>query len=238
MRFITTRFTRSSLRAVAVAAAMSLAGTPFAEARAATVLLDFETRPSLPAQPSNFFDAGPMQTYSEAGLYSITGGAVLGNPNFLQPFGLQGSGPNLYGTTDIGDPSLLDTITLTLPGAQPVMFVGGVLFNGQPVAETYEVSYFTGPDGILLSSTQTFFGVGPASSSAGYANFSYAATLASPITRVTISTPNAGTNGWDFFVDTVMITSPIPEPSQGVLAGVGLAAILLFGRKQKRELRF
>jgi len=55
----------------------------------------------------------------------------------------------------------------------------------------------------------------------GFGDFSLASTAAQPITPVTITTPNAGVNGWDFFVDTITITTgsvaPGPEPSSALL---------------------
>ena len=42
-------------------------------------------------------------------------------------------------STDVADSSLLSTITLTLPSAEDIVSVTGVLFNGQPVAEEYVV---------------------------------------------------------------------------------------------------
>jgi hypothetical protein len=42
-------------------------------------------------------------------------------------------------STDVADSSLLSTITLTLPSAEDIVSVTGVLFNGQPVAEDYVV---------------------------------------------------------------------------------------------------
>ena len=54
-------------------------------ARAGVIRIDFETNPALPAQPSNFAAAGAAQTYTQSGVYNITGGAVLGNPNVSSP---------------------------------------------------------------------------------------------------------------------------------------------------------
>ena len=105
---------------------------------AAPITIDFENLPLLPPQPNNFAAAGAMQVYNDPGVFSISGGVALGNPTFLPAFPLPGSPPNLYGTTDIADPTLLSTITLTLPSAEDITSVTGVLFNGQPIAEDYE----------------------------------------------------------------------------------------------------
>jgi len=108
-------------------------------AQAASLTIDFENEPSLPTQPDNFAMAGAMKTYSKSGVYSISGGVVLGNPTFLPTSPANGSPPNLYGTTDVADPSLLSSITLTLPAADNAIAVTLTLFNGQPVPEMYEV---------------------------------------------------------------------------------------------------
>src|SRR5262245_46305037 len=103
------------LAALVVATTLLLTG--LAPAGATTVTVDFENLPNLPAQPNNFAAAGAMQTYSLAGVFSITGGVVLGNPTFLAAFPAHGSAPNLYGTADFADPSLLSTIELDMPAA-------------------------------------------------------------------------------------------------------------------------
>jgi hypothetical protein len=180
--------------------------------------LNFETNPNLPPQPNNFAAAGAMQTYAQAGVYSIGGGVVLGNPTFLPAFPAHGSAPNLYGTADFADPSLLQTITLTLPAAEGVENVSGVFFNGQPVSETYTL---TAKSGAATVGTTTMT-LAAASSAADFLNFSFTSTFAAPITSVTFTTPNAANNGWDFFVDTIAIT--VPEPSSLVLSGIAAMA--------------
>ena len=42
-------------------------------------------------------------------------------------------------STEVADSSLVSTIALTLPSAEDIVSVTGVLFNGQPVAEGYVV---------------------------------------------------------------------------------------------------
>ena len=112
---------------ILLVAALTLAvGRP---APAAAITIDFETLPSLPTQPNNFAAAGAKQTYTAPGVFSIDGGVVLGNPTFLAAFPSHGTPPNLYGTTDVADPSLLSTITLTLPSAEDIAKVNE-LFGG------------------------------------------------------------------------------------------------------------
>ena len=183
---------------------------PAGQARADQVI-DLENNPNLPAQPNNFAGAGAMQTYSQAGVYSISGGVVLGNPNFLAAFATQGSAPNLYGTADFADPSLQATISLALPTAEGVTSVSGVFFNGQSVSETYTLTAMSGGTTVA---TQTFT-LAAASSTSDYYDFAFSSTTTLPITSVTFTTPNADTNGYDFFVDTIHIVpgSVVPEPS-------------------------
>jgi hypothetical protein len=213
-----------------VAALALSAGHP---ALAAPITIDFENLPSLPAQPNNFAAAGPMQTYNDPGVFNISGGVVLGNPTFLAAFPAHGSPPNLYGTTDIADPSLLSTITLTLPSAEDIVSVTGVLFNGQPVAEDYVVDAFSG---LTLVAMNTFTGMGAASSTSAFGNISLSSLAAQPITSVTITTPNASVNGWDFFVDTITISAAAvtttPEPSTALILLTGALGLLVARRRR------
>jgi PEP-CTERM motif-containing protein len=219
--------------ALVVAATVFLLG--LAPAGAATITIDFENLPALPTQPNNFAAAGAMQTYTSAGVFSITGGVVLGNPTFLASFPAHGSAPNAYGTADFADPSLLSTIELDLPAAAETTSVSGVLFNGQSIGESYEVDYFSGTTMIC---SQTFSGVQANTSTSGFRNFSCSSTLANPLTKVTLTTPNAGLNGWDFFVDTLVLTqgpAPVPEPASLVLVASGAAVLGYCGwRRRKR----
>jgi hypothetical protein len=220
------RETRVGLDVLAAVLAVLLLG--LAQEARADVIIDFENNPSLPQQPSDFATAGAMQTYTTPGVYSISGGVVLGNPTFLPAFagngGSFGSAPNLYGTTDIADPSLQSTITLSLPAAANTTKVDLVLFNGQASQEDYTITTFI--NGIPFPTPITLTASSDASGSA--TNFSVTS-FAGPITEVDTTTPNAGTNGWDFFVDTIKLTqrpAVVPEPSSlALLLGLGTATL-------------
>src|ERR1700730_1048832 len=215
---------------ILLVAALTLAvGRP---APAAAITIDFENLPSLPAQPNTFAAAGAKQIYTVAGVFSIDGGVVLGNPTFLPAFPLHGTPPNLYGTTDIADPSLLDTITLTFPAAEDIVSVTGVLFNGQTNPEDYVVDAFSG---LTLVAMNTFTGMAAASSTSAFGNISLSSLAAQPITSVTITTPNALANGWDFFVDTITISSAVvttPEPSTALILLTGALGLLVARRRR------
>jgi hypothetical protein len=187
------------------------------------ITIDFENEPQLPLQPNNFAAAGAMQTLTSPGKYMITGGVVLGNPTFLPAFALNGTPPNLYGTADFADPSLLQVVMIDLPATEGIFLVQGVLFNGQPIAADYQVGAFSG---LAQVDAQNFTAVQGSSSTLSFRKFSLSSSPATPITRVTITTPNAATEGWDFFVDT--LTLKAPEPSSLVLLFIGALPLLAY----------
>jgi hypothetical protein len=217
-----------SRRLMGIALALVLAGSA---APAEAVMINFETPPfPTTAQPNNFAAAGAMQTYTQVGVFSITGGVVLGNPNFLPEFPAHGSPPNLYGTTDVAAPSLLSTITLNLDALQAITSVTGVLFNGQNTVasgntESYTVTAFSGATQVDSHNFALSTNLNSASS---LTSFGLSSSPALPITRVTVTTPNADTNGWDFLVDTIVAQS-VPEPSTLVMGGTGWLLMMAYG---------
>ena len=215
----------SILFVTAVIALLALAQT----AHASLITINFENEPTLPLQPNNFAAAGPMQVFTSPGKYTISGGVVLGNPTFLLAFPANGTPPNLYGTADFADPSLLQVMTIDLPAAEGIFLVQGVLFNGQPLAEDYQLNAFSG---LAQVDAQTFTAVQPDSDPFGFRKFSLSSSGATPITRVTITTPNAAINGWDFFVDTVTLQTAEPPPLILLLFGA-LPLLGYYGRRSK-----
>jgi hypothetical protein len=202
--------------------AIALAAISATPGSAGIVVINFEALPSLATQPNNFAAAGAAQTYSTAGVFGITGGVVLGNPLGLAGFASNGSTPNTYGTTDAADPSLLSTLVLTMPLAEQVTNVTGILFNGQPLIETYTV---TAKSGATIVDSKMLSSIPASSSTSDFANFSLSSTLAQPITEVDFNAPSdINSNGWDFFVDTIRLTA-VPEPST-LLMMIGAASAI------------
>jgi hypothetical protein len=197
-------FFRKRLSAMKCLLKFTLAAGPAlacALAAQAAVTIDFENTPAVTGRPNNFAAAGPGQGYTNLGVYDISGGVVLSNPVVLASFAANGTPPNQYATADYADPSLgtnSGRIVLDLPtGATNVQ---GVLFNGQPQPEDYEVDAWSGP--VLLSSNR-FPQVPEAFRSTSFATFNLSTTPANPITKVVIYPPNAASNGWDFALDTI-----------------------------------
>jgi hypothetical protein len=199
-----------------------------------TFTINFESLPSLPTQPNNFAAAGQMQTYSQPGIFTISGGVALGNPTFLPAFTANGTVPNLYGTADFGDPSLSSTITLDLPTtAFQFTSVSFLLFNGQDFAERYQLSGMA--SGLVLDP----FLIGPLASATNSGFTTVTITSPVPITRLNITTPSASLNGWDFLVDNIVLTgtavTAVPEPSSFILliAPIGGLAFLRYRRLRR-----
>jgi hypothetical protein len=224
----------ASVTAIAFAFLLLLGATQAAYCD--TFTINFETLPSLPAQPNSFAAAGSMQTYSQADIFTISGGVALGNPTFLPAFTANGSLPNLYGTADFGDPSLSSTITLDLPTtAFQFTSASFLLFNGQNFAERYQVSGMVG--GIVLDPLP----IGLLASAANSGFTTVTITSPVPITRLNITTPLASTDGWDFFLDNIVLTgtpvTAVPEPSSFVLliAPIGGLAFLRYRRLRRKS---
>jgi hypothetical protein len=212
-------------------------------AGASSVNINFETPPfPTTAQPGDYNTAGAMQTYTEAGVFSITGGVVLGNPSFLTEFagngGPFGSPPNLYGTTDVADPSLLSTISLNLDPSQGITSVTGLLFNGQNTVasgstESYTITAFS--NGTQVDVENPSLSVDLTSPSSVF-QFSLSSTSALPITQVTFTTPDTDINGWNFLVDSIVAQGVVvPEPSTIVLGGTALLVGLVTGWRYRRR---
>ncbi len=204
---------------------------------AQSILINFESAPfSSSPGPNNFLAAGAMQSNGIAGIYSISGGVVLGNPTFLPSFNTNSGGtpPNLYGTADFADPTLSSNITLQLNPALGTMSVSGTLYNGQPIPELYSVAAYVGSSPVVINSFMV-----PADTGTNGFNQFFVGVDAGAISSVVISTPNSDINGWDFYVDSLDLSVlEVPEPQPFLLLGVGLllgwcnwrrGALLLWG---------
>ncbi len=204
-------------------------------AYAATYTIDFETRPLLPLQPDNFADAGAMQPFTAAGEFSVAGGVTLGNPTFLASFPANGSLSNLYGTADFGHATLLDTITFTFPMAENVTNVSGILFNGQPVPESYLITFFS--DVTTLNTIATPL-LPESTDLLGYTAFNFSSVF--PITMVTMTTTNTALNGWDFLVDNVTVFNSVVVPESAnvwLIGGMMTVLVVETGRRRRRNQR-
>jgi hypothetical protein len=130
----------------------------------------------------------------------------------------------------------LPTITLDLfNGLGTVTSVAGGLFNGQPDAESYLVSYY---DGSTLLGSLTTPELGGASTATSWSAFSVSG---ASLTQVTITAPDADVNGWDFLVDDLELStsvSAVPEPDARWLflvsgASVGISRFSIRNRASR-----
>jgi hypothetical protein len=203
--------------------------------------INFETAPfPTTPQPNNYYAAGAMKTYTQPGVFSIKGGVVLDDPTFLEQF-IRGHGsrPNLYGTTDVADPSLLSTITLNQDPSQNIHSVEGLLFNGQDFVQTgntelYTLTAFAGARVVTVDSVRLSTVL---SDPRSFTSFDLSSSIANPITRVTFRTPNAAINGWDFLVDSIVASSAVPEPSTIAMGGTALLGGLAYTWHRRRHAR-
>jgi hypothetical protein len=104
------------------------------------------------------------------------------------------------------------------------------LFNGQNFQEDYTITTTIG--GVMFPTPVT---LGPSSDANTSATVFTVTSFAGPITEVDFTTPNSGTNGWDFFVDDIKLhptsTTVVPEPGSFTLLGLGLLGLLAHGRR-------
>lgn len=109
--------------------------------------------------------------------------------------------------------------------------MAGVLFNGQPMPETYQ---FTAFSGVSPVEEVTISNVAESFSTSGFTNF-VLAPLVLPITSVTITAPDADINGFDFLVDTITVTpgttNTVPEPSTALIFLSGVIGLWVVRRQ-------
>lgn len=169
-----------------------------------------------------------MQTITDPGFATITGGVVLGDATFF-PAIVYASAPNVYGTASPGvaqaDPSLSSTIDIAIDPAYSVNEVSMWLFNGNTYPVDYTVSAYSGST--LLGSQS--FGAIPSNLNLGYVtpDLQY-----SGITDVKVSVNNPSA-GWDFLIDDVTLNGkvngnpfPTPEPASMIALAAGAAALI------------
>ncbi len=174
-------------------------------------VIDFEEKPELTLPAKTFGRAGPAQIIQTDDGITFTGGVVLGLPSFTPttPFS---SSPNLYGTANhpsgrvIGHPSLDSTISIEIAETIGATSIEGLLVNGLNRSGSYIIEAFskeTLVDSVSINDL-------PANSTDSFAVFKIG-TDSLPITSVLFS-PDLIDGEWDYFIDTITITSPLNNP--------------------------
>jgi len=202
-------------------------------ANAGVIVVNFETVPVIPAGPSLFDEAGPMQTIIVPNVATFTGGVVLGNASNF-PAESFATPPNVYATAGFGDPTLESTLSIDISASFPTTEVSFPLFNGATSAESYVADAYNGAN-MVASQTLSL------SANTG-SGFGVVDLLAANITSVTIAPTalNAGCcDGWDFLIDTVAFNESVqqsfaPEPGTFALLGLGLGIAALVGRRRRK----
>jgi hypothetical protein len=218
--------------------AILLCGLMARAGRAGNVLIDFEFNPSLPPGPSTFDPAANPETLTavtaaDTPLATITGGVVLGNPNFVASFpGTNGSAPNAYGTAFFA-PNLSSTLTITFEPRVAVSEVTGAVFNGRGDVADYEVLGFqNNAEPVVEFLNNIPVNLDPASS----ATWDLKASAGSIITSVQVFEFSPGDGAYDFLIDNVGVTfQSVPEPSTWTLSAIGAGVVALYaGRRARR----
>jgi hypothetical protein len=191
------------MRNLTIAVAVSVLSLMLArQAKAATAFFNFDP-PAVAQGPSEFLNAGNMQTIPFSGVATFTGGVVLGTETNLPALSF-GTVPNVYGTalnTFIDSSFVLpDQITITINPSFTVNEISFPLFNGFTSVESYTVDAFNGTTQIgqqVLSNL-------PANTDSGHGVIDL---KAPDITSVTVS-PN-DTSSWDFSIDSVAFNEAV-----------------------------
>ena len=219
-------------------ASIAFSAVAFSEiAFSASIVVDFETTPTINNAPSTFSRAGSAQTLEIDNVLTFNGGVVLGFPTFLPatPFI---TAPNFYATANhptggvVGDPSLNSTLSIDIASSFGATTVEGLLLNGLNRDGNYTIEAFshgTLVDSVLLSDLTPNF-------SSGFDVFRLNSN-GLPITSVLFS-PDLSDGEWDYFIDTITINEPLiidtPIPAGAWL--FASAAISLLGMRKNRRL--
>lgn len=193
---------------LAAAASIASAGLP-------AYTVDFD---SLPVGPSLYIDAGPVQTLGFASDQIIfDGGVILGFPTSFPAVDFA-TEPNVYGSSNFGDPSLSDILTIEIDGFG-VNQVQGLLFNGEIQANEFEVRAYDS-FGALLDSEIYFI---ESNLDSGAVVFSMNSDMPN-IARVEFNEFNSD-GEWNMLLDTITFNRDIPAPGTLLaFAALGLTA--------------
>lgn len=194
---------------------------------------------SLGTYPSEFSLAGPAQTITDTGVATFTGGVILGGETNL-PGIVYATPPNVYGTAatsaSLGltaDPSLLQTLTITMNPSFATGEVSFLVLNGETETSSFVADAY---DGTTLVATQAINSVA-SNEAEGYALVDL---LAPTITSVTIEQTTLEDGVWDYSIDSVAFNesienefnptgptnpTPTPEPSSLLMLGSGLITV-------------
>lgn len=207
------KFSLSYLLSVVVVAA-SVGATP---AYALTQNLVTFDPPTFSMGPSTYVAAGVAQQIVTTPA-TFDGGVILGLATFFPAIAFASS-PNVYGTANFGDLSLLPTLSISINPNIFTQEVSFALFNGETFTQSYTVEAFSGNTSVA---TQTLNNVAANFSSGfGLIDINFLDTQNTVgITSLKISATNvqsSHTGLWDFLIDDVAfnqsITSVVPPPN-------------------------
>lgn len=189
--------------------------TATANAGITAYTVDFDDRP---IGPSLYSEAGPEQILDYAGgQIQFSGGVILGFPTAFPAVDFA-TEPNVYASSNFGDPSLSDTIAIDIDGFG-VNLVEGLLFNGETIVNDFIVTAYDIAGAVVDSAIYNI----ASNSESGAAIFSMSSD-SDNIIRVEFQEFN--TDGeWNMLIDTVTFNRNIPAPGSLLsLAGLGLIA--------------
>lgn len=191
--------------------------TATANAGITAYTVDFDDRP---LGPDTYAAAGPEQILDYAGgQIQFSGGVILGFPvNF--PAVDFATEPNVYASSNLGDPTLSDTLAIDINlGGAGASLVQGLLFNGESQVNDFMVTAYDLSGAVVDSAMYNI----AANTDSGAAIFSMSSD-SDNIYRVEFQEFNTD-GAWNMLLDTITFNREIPAPGSLLsLAGLGLIA--------------
>ena len=198
--------------------ALGISGTAVAGLPVEVVTFD-----DLPIGPSTYAAAGPAQTLSYSSDQIVfNGGVVLGFPTSFPAVDFA-SAPNVYASSNIGDNSLSDTMTIDIDGLG-VNRVEGLIFNGETIANDLLVEAYDSFGALLDSQVYSV----ASNLESGAAVFSMNSDMPN-IARVEFSEFNTD-GSWNILLDSIVFNREIPAP--GALLPIGTLGLLAARRRR------